>query len=99
MTAKKLSGFERVEWYVFLRAKREQKVELFLRQFGEALGCEVTIRRCERYWKDKALFDFAIPTPLCAEDICTATFETLRLCRRILPHWTVTGPTDYEGER
>lgn len=92
-----LSGFDYILWKVYVKAKREQKADLFLHRFREALGCEVTVRISERYGKDKALFFLLFTTPLGAPDIQTATFETLRLCQKILSSWTVTGPTRHDG--
>jgi hypothetical protein len=72
-------------------------VELFLKRFGAALDREVILERCERYWKDRRLFDLHVSSPLHEPDIRDAIFQTLRLCQAIIPHWTITGPTQYEG--
>jgi hypothetical protein len=91
-------GFETILWRALIRTQ-PRKVELFLRRFGKALGTEVRLERCEPYWKDRSLVDIRFTSPLNASDIRQATFEALLLCQRLLPQWTVTGPTSYEGDR
>ena len=50
---------------------------------------------CERYWKDRTLFDVRFSSPLHADGIAQATFETLRLCQTLMGDWTVAGPYDF----
>jgi hypothetical protein len=97
MTVRTLPEFESIQWRVLLRARSERKVDLFLQRVGAALGREVTRERCERYWKDRRLFDLHFSSPLHEPDIRSAVFQALLHCQALMPHWTVTGPTQYEG--
>jgi hypothetical protein len=97
MTVRTLPGFEKIQWRVLLRARSERKVDLFLQRVGAALGREVILERCERYWKDRRLFDLHFSSPLHVPDIRGAVFQTLLHCQVLMSHWTVTGPTQYEG--
>jgi hypothetical protein len=90
--------FENILWRALIRTQ-PRKVELFLRRFGEALGTEVRLERSEPYWKDRSLVDLSFTSALGASDIRQATFQALLQCQRLLPQWTVTGPTCYEGDR
>lgn len=87
--------FESIQWQAFLKVAREEKVARLLHHFSEAAEREMTLQACERHWQDKALFDVRFTSPLGAETVREAVFETLCVCRKILNAWTVSGPDSY----
>lgn len=87
--------FESIRFQAFLRVANERKVAGILRRFGQASNRAMTLHHCERYWKDRTLFDVQFSTPLGVEDIATAVFQTLCVCRTLLPEWSVRGPFSY----
>jgi hypothetical protein len=60
---------------------------------------EWTPSGCEPYWKDGAVVDVYFTSPLNLTDVRDATFEALLMCQRLLPDWTIKGPTRYEGDQ
>lgn len=87
-----------VDWHGFFRVGSPAKAERLAARMAEALGREVVVVRAERYWKDAALFDVRLRTPLAARTLAEATVETLVLCQAVAPRWRVAGPVfDADG--
>jgi hypothetical protein len=93
-----LDHFE-MNWVVFLRANRKEKAEKFLNRMRKQLKTDLKVEDCQRYFKDPALFRISFMTRLNVQNISQAVFLALGQCQRILPRWTVGGPTSYEGEQ
>jgi hypothetical protein len=98
MTTRPLPTFEVMSWRVLLRTP-PRKLNLHLQRFSETLGLDITLRQSAPYVADRSLVEALFTTPLNASGIAQATFEALRLCQRLLPEWTIAGPSSYEGDR
>lgn len=72
-----------LHWTLFLRASRPPAVAKLLRRLSASIGRDVTPYLTERYWKLPELHRVQATTPLEAERIELAIFETLMLGRRI----------------
>jgi hypothetical protein len=88
-----------IRWQVFLNANSREKADRLLQQFARALGQEIAVLECERYWKDKSLFRATFTSPLVNEDCLAAVSETLQFCWRIARSWTIGAPQTYDGGR
>jgi hypothetical protein len=86
-----------IHWLIFLRVKSKEKADRLLSRFTQAIGREITVRECERYWKDPSLFRVTLTSPLSTEELSTAVPETLQVCWRIARRWTLVAPQFYEG--
>jgi hypothetical protein len=91
--------FEHIEWTMFINATREKNALSVLHRFRKALDRDVSIVKCEHYWKDPSLFYAVVRSPLQIEDVANAILETLLACRRVTSTWSIGLPQEYIGNR
>ncbi len=85
-----------IRWQVFLRVSSAEKAARLLQELARALGQEIAVLECERYWKDKSLFRAAFTSPLVNGDCLPAVSETLQFCWRVARFWTIGTPQTYD---
>ncbi len=79
-----------------MRVADERKVAKIVERYAAASGQRITLLSCERYWKDRKLFQVEFTSPLHVESISEAVFLTLCICGRLLTNWNVAGPFGYD---
>lgn len=85
-------------WRGFFRVNDEAAARVIATRMGTALGRRIALTRCERYWKDKALFGVELVSPLYSETLGDAALEALSLAQTVGGSWAVTGPdTEADG--
>jgi hypothetical protein len=97
-TFRKLASFE-IRWTAFLRVNSEKKAKKVLHRINEAIGSQIEVIECGKYWKDQSLFKAYFRIGLVCSEIADAVFETLQICRNLASHWTVSTPSEYKDER
>ena len=89
--------FKVIKWNAFMRVADERKVAKIVERYAADSGQRMTLLSCERYWKDRKLFQVEFISPLNVESVSDAIFLTLCICGRLLTNWNITGPFGYDG--
>jgi hypothetical protein len=88
-----------INWVAFFRVNSRERVERLLDRFAQALGQEIAVGECEKYWKDPSCFRVAISSELPDGPLGEAIWATLQSCWRLARNWTVGPPQTYEQGR
>jgi hypothetical protein len=86
-----------IHWQAFLQVSSREKAERLLSRLGQAIGQEIPIGECERYWKDASLCRVTFTSWLPGADLAPAVVEMLRVASQIAGRWIVGAPQLYEG--
>ncbi len=91
--------FKKINLTIFLRVHDLQAAESLLAKVRKNIEVVLATVSCEPYWKDNALFRVELNYPLEIEEVSTAIFETLQVLNKLAHHWTISGPSQFEGNK
>lgn len=84
--------FNEIVWHAFFKTKTSEKAQKLIKKFEDVCSTQVTLCKCERYWKDSSLFDVTFTTPLNNSNVSEAVFQTLVTAHSLAYEWGVSGP-------
>jgi hypothetical protein len=81
-----------IHWRLLLRVKNRIKADRKIEEVRRLFARDIEVTVSERYWKDEALWDCGLNTPVGSGDAAEVAFDCLVLANRLGNGWYIRGP-------